>query len=275
MNFSSALFYTHDLWRNETTMPLLDKSGNRIMLTDYTWTELDALENKDQLKFILPLGATEQHGPHLTLDCDTFTASQFAQLAAQRSSGCIVMPALPYGHTMDTSGFCGTVHLSAATFIALLLDIAASVYRHGFRKLVLFNGHGGNTGAAQAASREILMHLAGPAGRPVTDFHVHYYASPYVPVWNAHPEWMQGRDFGHACEMETSVLLALDGNKVRMDKAGEEYLDGDEETVWRPRDMATGAPGGVHGAPRYSSREKGEAILEEMIKLMVGFLEKI
>ncbi len=256
-------------------MPLTDSAGHKILLADYTWTELEDIGQKEELKFILPLGSTEEHGPHLTLDMDTFAIVRIAEQAAAHSTGCIVMPELAYGHCVDTASFCGTIHLSASTFQACLLDIAASVYRHGFRKLVLLNGHGGNTAPAQTAAREVLMHLAGPASKPVTDFGIHYYPLPYQPVREKVLEVMDSHDYGHACEAETSVVLALDKSKVFMDKAGEEYLDGDEDTRWRPRDMKTAAPSGVHGAPRYATSAKGEQILEAMVDRLAGFLDKI
>jgi creatinine amidohydrolase/Fe(II)-dependent formamide hydrolase-like protein len=121
----------------------------------------------------------------------------------------------------------------------------------------------------------VLMHLAGPGNNPVTDFEVHFYPIPYQPVRDKVLEVIDSRDYGHACEAETSVVLALDSSKVFMDKAGEEYLDGDEDTLWRPRDMKTAAPSGVHGAPRYATSEKGVQILEAMVSRLVEFLEKI
>lgn len=251
-----------------------NSDGQKVLLEDYTWVELERLENKDKLKFLLPVGATEEHGAHLRLGADSFQAAQLSRLAALRTRDAIVLPTLSYGHCVDTMNFCGTIHLSAATICSLVGDVAESLYRYGFRKLVAVNGHGGNKGVLDAAAREALVRLAGPGRKLKDDFSV-YVFSPYDKAAELIRGLVEGRGYGHACEAETSVMLALDPEAVDLSLAVEEYMDGDSDTLWRIRDMQKAAPSGVHGAPGLASAEKGGKIVEAMLRGFVEFLEKI
>ena len=255
-------------------MPLKNSAGRKIRWEDYTWVELDGIENKDRLKLLLPVGATEEHGAHLPLGADSFQATRLAELAAGRTRDVIVLPALDYGHCLDTLNFCGTLHLSAATITGLVGDVAESLYRHGFRKLVIVNGHGGNKGVLDTAVREALLKLSGPGRVFIDDFAV-YVFSPYDKAAGVIRGLVEGQDYGHACEIETSVMLALDPEAVDLALAAEENMDGDEATLWRIRDMKKAAPGGVHGAPNLANAEKGKKILDAILAGFVEFLEKI
>ena len=255
-------------------MPLLNKAGEKINLTDYTWRELDSLPGKAELRFLLPLGATEEHGYHLPLGTDTFQAVRLAEEAARRVPGTIVLPAMSYGHCLDTMNYCGTLTASAKTICSLVRDIVQNLHRHGFRKLVIVNGHGGNKGVAEIALREALLSLSPPGQTFSMDFSV-YLFSPYEKIGPQLKGMLKGKDFGHACEMETSVMLALAPEMVRLELAGEEYMDGGPDTLWRIRDMRTASVSGVHGAPNKASRAKGEKIFEMLAAGLADFLGQI
>jgi len=258
----------------KTTVPLLNEAGEKINLTDYTWQELDRLPRKAELRFLLPLGATEEHGYHLPLGTDTFQAVRLAELAARRVPGTIVLPAMSYGHCLDTMNYCGTLTASAGTICSLVLDIVQNLHRHAFRKLVIVNGHGGNKGVAESALREALLSLS-PPGQPFSaDFSV-YLISPYEKIGPQLKKMLDGKDFGHACEMETSVMLALAPEMVKLELAKEEYMSGGPDTLWRIRDMRTVSAGGVHGAPNKATRAKGEKILEMLVAGLADFLGQI
>ena len=255
-------------------MPETNVNGGKINLVDFTWDELDSHPDKDGLIFVQPMGATEEHGYHMPLGTDTFQAVQIAEAAAKRLSNVLVMPSIPYGFCLDTMSYSGTINLNAATFIGLVTDIAESLRRHGFKRMVLFNGHGGNKGVADTAIRNALLHLAGPAGQVPRDFRAYVFFAFEKAIQLAH-DMMEGRDFGHACEMETSLMLALDPRSVRMDRAVEEYMDGDPDLIWRIRDMKEASVSGIHGAATFGTAEKGRKLFDHMVEDLADFLRRI
>lgn len=104
---------------------------------------------------ILPLGANEQHGPHLELRTDIAIAEAFARkLADDLGDDAVLCPPVPYGLSEHHMRFPGTLTLRPRTFISAILDIAESLAEHGIRRLIVVNGHGGNIDAVRIAARE-------------------------------------------------------------------------------------------------------------------------
>jgi creatinine amidohydrolase len=255
-------------------MALLNDAGQKVLLRDYTWEELSGIPGREELKFLLPIGAIEEHGPHLTLHTDALQAEKISEMAARRVPGVIVMPVISYGFCVDTMNYCGTVSLSAETILMLVADIVKNLYRHGFRKLLIYNGHGGNNGILDASLKNALAGLSGPGEHCLADFNL-YLSNSYEKISGQVRELVKGRDYGHACEIETSVMLALAPEAVNMDKAVEEYMDGDQDTVWRVRDMQSASKSGIHGAANLATPEKGAKILEMLVGNLVALLKKI
>ncbi|HJP76004.1 MAG TPA: creatininase family protein [Pseudonocardiaceae bacterium] len=168
------------------------------------WAEL----NREQLTaalpqalVILPIGATEQHGPHLATGTDALLAStvagRAAAMAAQRSSRPLLLtPTLPIGASDHHFPFGGTLSFRQETLLAVLGDLARSVARCGGLRLVLVNGHGGNQGICQAA-----------AALAATE---HGLAVACVDYWRFASDPGGGLIPGHAGEFETSMVLAVD-----------------------------------------------------------------
>ncbi|MFT4266545.1 MAG: creatininase family protein [Xenophilus sp.] len=163
---------------------------------------------------VLPLGATEQHGPHLPLGVDTVLAEGIVQAALPLLPAALpvlFLPALPVGLSPEHARFAGTLTLSAETLIRMWKEIGAGVARAGLKKLVLFNAHGGHVGAMDIVARELRethdllvwsvswfnLPLADAAGRPL------------VP----------DRFDVHAGRVETAMMLALAPGTVRMGQA--------------------------------------------------------
>ena len=123
--------------------------------------QLSALD-KDNTIVLLPMSATEQHGPHLPVGTDSIILSTLmdkAIAAADSYTGgnVIFAPQLHIGKSNEHMDFCGTLTFSAQTYYALLHDIAGCIAKHGFKKLVLFNSHGGNTDMANLLSRDLRI----------------------------------------------------------------------------------------------------------------------
>ncbi len=164
---------------------------------------------------VLPLGATEQHGPHLPLSVDTrlvegIVAATLPQLPA--ALPVLFLPTQPVGLSPEHSAFAGTLSLSAETLMRLWKDIGAGVARAGVRKLVLFNAHGGHVGAMDVVARELRM------THRLIVFSVSWFSLPLDEA-NAQFDADEHRFGVHAGDIETSMMLALAPPLVRMDEA--------------------------------------------------------
>jgi creatinine amidohydrolase len=164
---------------------------------------------------VLPLGATEQHGPHLPLGVDTclvdgIVAASLPMLPVDLSV--LFLPTQAIGLSPEHARFAGTLTLSAETLIRLWKDIGAGVARAGVRKLVLFNAHGGHVGAMDIVAREL---------REAHDLIVYSVSWFNLPLGEANDQFSAHEHrFGvHAGEIETSMMLALSAPLVRNDAA--------------------------------------------------------
>ena len=198
-----------------------------MSLNTHFWSDLNTHDfagmDKSRAMAVLPLAATEQHGPHLPLSVDTDIVN--AVIARSVSVLQIQAPSLPVyflptqavGLSPEHAAFAGTLTLKPETLIRLWTDIAESVKAAGIHKLVLFNAHGGHVGAMDVVARDLRARLG------MLVYSVNWYQLPLLDA--------EGRDlnalfsdhehrFGvHAGDVETSVMLALKPHAVRMDKA--------------------------------------------------------
>jgi creatinine amidohydrolase len=183
--------------------------------------KLFAEMNREQIRaaaadslVVLPIGATEQHGPHLATGMDYFTVESVAREAAAIASAqipIVVAPALPFGSSHHHFVFGGTLSLSTETYYRVLYELVESLVTDGFTQIFLLNGHGGNHEIAQLAVRDIVLKHA-----------VHAAAGSYwVVAWDAlvGAGAHEGRGLpGHAGDFETSVMLSLRPELVADDR---------------------------------------------------------
>ena len=169
---------------------------------------------------VLPLGATEQHGPHLPLQVDSAIANALVQSAIAAltpTTPALFLPTLPVGYSPEHSSFGGTLTLKAETLLRLWTDVAESAAASGIRKLVLFNTHGGQAGFMDIVGRDLRMRLG------LTVYCVNWYQLPLVDTsgedlaqrFSAH----EHRFGAHAGQIETSLMLALHPELVDMGQA--------------------------------------------------------
>lgn len=154
---------------------------------------------------VLPVGATEQHGPHLPIGTDTLQVEHVALEAATRTDGSppvLVAPTLPFGCSPHHLPFGGTISLGSETLLRVLLDIGASLAASGFSRLFLLNGHGGNHQLVQVAARDIVL----AHGIDVAAASWWHLAADALV---AHGAATVGDVPGHAGAFETSLVLAL------------------------------------------------------------------
>jgi creatinine amidohydrolase len=169
---------------------------------------------------LLPLGATEQHGPHLPLCVDNaivdaITAAMLPRLP--KEIPLLVLPTQSIGHSPEHQDFPGTLTFSAQTMLALLTDLIKSVTRSGAKKLILFNAHGGNVGLLDAlgrefrASFELLVHNVSWFNLPLFDTN----GNDLTQMWG-----QQEQRFGiHAGALETAIMLAINEGLVDRQKS--------------------------------------------------------
>ncbi|MEM7522598.1 MAG: creatininase family protein [Pseudomonadota bacterium] len=211
---------------------------------------------------IIPVAAIEQHGPHLPVMTDTRLGREIAIRAAQKATGdrpTVVTPVLWAGLSEHHMPFGGTLTVSHATFRMMLRDIITSLTRHGFRDILISNSHGGNVIAMQQVADELASEL------PATIVAATYAVEAAKEIG---PLLDDQDGVQHACEAETSMMLAVEPDLVDAGDLGsltnrteESFLKaGVASYRWRP--FAHLTANGVAGTPARATAAKGEAILE-------------
>ncbi|MDX3926285.1 MAG: creatininase family protein [Shinella sp.] len=209
---------------------------------------------------ILPTGAVEQHGPHLPLGVDIWLAHAVALAAAEGQSAMRVCEPLPYGSSQHHRAFTGTMSLSPTTFIAVLVDLCAGLAEDGFLPVIL-NGHGGNRAAIQVAITTLGQRGLLSAGFSYFDLIADVAAKVL-------PDATGGT--GHACALETSLMMHVAGSSVRegLIPSGTtppswpdpHLFAGPAVGVWRP--FETIRDNGVVGTPSEASAAAGAQLFE-------------
>ncbi len=244
-----------------------------------TWPQIEAMPNKANTLVIQPIGAVEQHGPHLPLVVDAAIATAVVGKALHQLNKDIPAYALPplcYGKSNEHWTFPGTVTLSASTLMCVLTEMAQSIYRAGFRKLVLVNAHGGQPQVLDIVARDLRQQHSDFEIFPLSVWGVPHRAAELVGA----DEYDKGI---HAGDVETSVMLSLLPNQVNMAEAVREFpidfapgsllsLEGRLPTAWTMADLSKS---GVVGDATVATAEKGEAILASVIDGWLKVFEEI
>jgi creatinine amidohydrolase len=248
-----------------------------VFLAEMTNRELEIfLQEHDTV--IIPVGSTEQHGPHSPLCTDVFIPQEIARRAAERI-GALVAPPISYALSYPHRGFVGEFSLSIETFMAMIRDLAISFAQSGFRRIVFLNGHYDNTYPIAYACAQAAERL--PAG--VRAFPLNYWdgltpeqAAEYISI-----------DKGmHANAGEASVVLAINPRLVDMEMANTEFPQF-PETKTGSAAIHTAffftSPGSVYritrsgtwGDATQASAEQGEKFLEWGVQSVLNLLEDI
>jgi creatinine amidohydrolase len=232
-----------------------------------SWTEVAALPDRENTVIVLPTGATEQHGPHLPCAVDTVICSGVVGHALARLDAKVpayAMAPITYGKSEEHLHFPGTITLTGETLLATMIEIGESVYRAGFRKLLIVNGHGGQPQVMEIMAREMRLRHGDYIVVPQHTWRLPHVAGRYM----ADKEKRQAMHAGHA---ETAIMLALAPDTVHMERAVTNYPpefpskllspDGRPACAWTARDFG---PSGIIGDPLPATREQGEAILDSL-----------
>ena len=130
---------------------------------DMTWPEIGALD-RERTVLVLPVGSVEQHGHHMPTGTDTYLAAAVSDAAAALAGpSVVVLPSPWYGLSAHHMHFPGSITLTAETMMAMVGDIVASVVQHGFRRIAVVNGHGGNAGVIDVLASTLGHRFYGAA----------------------------------------------------------------------------------------------------------------
>ncbi|MQY30502.1 creatininase family protein [Nocardia aurantia] len=234
-------------------------------LAHLTTTDVAAIDKSDAV-VVQPIGAVEQHGPHLPLITDALHAETIACAAVESlpdDANVWVLPTLHYGKSTEHLGRAGTIAMSAATLMAVCTDLGDSLAASGFRKLVFVNGHGGQPGLLEVVARDI-RHRTGLEVFPVMPMR-------FPPPPEVDPA-VDGFDI-HGGFGETSVMLAIAPELVHPDRgfpdgqeAAAEFaryrhltLEGVLPTAWLTDDISAS---GTVGDPTAASAEIGRLLVD-------------
>ena len=209
---------------------------------------------EQQREVILPLGAIEDHGPHLPVGTDNFIGEKVAQLVAEKT-GAAILPCIKYSYVWSLGDRVGTVSLSFDTLRRTLVEIALELYRQGFRTLVLLDAHLGNAPVVKTAVRDVLERHP--------DMKCIYFA--YLDAAKQLDVFESPRASGqyiHACEIETSAMLYAKAEVVEMEKAVRNYPEFPQRSSYINMRWSEFTPVAILGDPTCATAEKGRALLE-------------
>lgn len=235
-------------------------------LDDVSWEECQEYLARDD-RVILPIGATEAHGRHLGLGTDYVFAEAIARATGERT-GVMVAPALAYGMSLDHMKFPGTLSLTPATLTFVLQDLFRSLYRHGFRRVLVVNGHGGNNAALLSAVQVVSDELDGLRVKSVE-----WWTEPAISKM---VDEAAGTQRGtHSSTHETSFLMAVKPDAVQMERAAKRDAPVEpSREIAGAQGFAQRYPDAVMGLdPSMATPELGQRIFQKAIAICMQELE--
>ena len=239
-----------------------------------TWQEARRAAEEGRV-CILPVGSVEQHGPHLPMDVDMRIPTEIALAVGKANpDSVLVLPPICYGYTSHVMDFPGTINTNYGTFIEAVLDVIRSLAYHGFRRVVLLNGHGSNTPCLDIAARRGNLETTATCAF-VSWWQLLTIDKAFLQQWR---QSIFPGGCSHACELETSLYLHIDESAVRTDLIEDDLSSMPTEgfaaeamwvdlfaagavsvTTWTSRRSRAG----VFGQARLATKEKGERAFQE------------
>ncbi|MCY0146822.1 creatininase family protein [Hoeflea sp. G2-23] len=241
----------------------------KYLWTELTSAELRSLKDEDPI-VLIPVGAVEQHGPHLPTGVDGYLAESVcvgaAKLANKSGLRTVVLPVQWVGYSPHHLSLGGSLSLSCETLVAVLTELSVSLVQQGYRRVLLVNGHGGNGACVDMAATD--------AGRQMYGQGIIGALSYFSLVSERQSEFRESGSggMGHACEFETSLMLSLYPELVEMERVQDHipqpYLQNTNNDLFGSkkvriyREYSAVTPNGVVGQPSLATSEKGEIIFE-------------
>jgi len=211
-------------------------------LGELSWPETGVRVREDEAVLVLPLGSTEQHGPHLPLSTDTDIAVELCRRLAGARRDVLVAPPLPYGASGEHAGFAGTLSIGREALELVLVELIRSA-TDTFKQVLIVSAHGGNVDAVKRAEKRLRAE------------------SRDVRVWMPRAD-----GDAHAGRSETAMQLAMDPARVQMDlaAAGDTRPLAQLMLLLRTTSIGAISPTGVLGDPTGATSDEGERLLSRL-----------
>lgn len=242
-----------------------------MLLAKATWQDISQLDRNAIV--IAPFGAMEQHGHHLPLETDSRIGQEIvARTERKLTNEVLVLPVQWAGYSPHHMDFAGSITLTAETYVRVAVEIIGSIAKAGFRRFLLFNSHGGNRAILDVAATELKFLYPDATFATVT-------------YWNIAREQLQHLrespmgGMGHACELETSILLSVSPDQVKMHLAQADgawpcshFLANDmlsASQLGLASSFSEFTKSGANGDPTTANAEKGEGFLNAIVDRLV------
>lgn len=233
-----------------------------MRLADVPWTDLETVETD---RALIPVGSTEQHGPHAPLGTDTITATAVAEAGADAMTDEVVIaPPIPVGIAEEHRSFTGTLWVSPDTFRAYVYEYVESLTHHGFDRVVLVNGHGGNA----AALREVAARLTRDEIATVVPFTWFDAVDTELPM-------------GHGGARETSLLQSVHPDLVHDERCADAAANAsDQWGEWQSGtniayDVEEFTENGVVGDPTLADASHGDELLTDAAEALADLVSAL
>ncbi|MEM1607436.1 MAG: creatininase family protein, partial [Candidatus Bathyarchaeia archaeon] len=214
---------------------------------------------------------------HLPLTTDAFIVFSICVKAAEASGELLVMPPIYYGCSAHHMDFPGTISIEAQSFMGYVYDVCRSLIAHGFRKIIILNGHGGNIAPLQMVARRISEETDSLCAV------ISWWSLAEKEISSLRESDFPG-GMAHACELETSVMLRLKPEYVKMERAVKDIGFQKSNFIWldlmKPspvylsENFSTLSSSGIIGDPTLATAEKGEKILDAVVGNLVKFVDE-
>jgi creatinine amidohydrolase len=244
-----------------------------------TWPEVRRAVAEEMVP-IVPIGTLEDHGRHLPIDTDVTLVEAICRGAAERlPEGAVLLPVIAHGYSPHHMDFPGTVTIGWDTFCRYCTDVAVSLVEHGFKRVLLVNGHGSNQPLVEMAARLAMVQ------EPESLVAAAFYLSNPESAATIQSVRESGRGgMAHACELETSLYLHLDPDAVDMSLAVDEHGYPATANLWL--DWADGplkvmpwwssfSESGVQGDATKATAEKGKVLFEAAVSEVAAFVGEL
>lgn len=236
----------------------------------YLWEENASddlkVRSAEKRTVILPLGAIEDHGPHLPVGTDNYICETVCNMLAEKT-GDLVLPVLKYTYVWSLGDRTGTISLSFDTLKKVIEEIALELYRQDFGTLVCLDAHIGNTPVVKAAFRDIIK------VRPEMKCMYFAYLDSASEIKIFDSPRASGK-YIHACEIETSAMLYAKPETVDMSKAAANYPEFPPRSNYLNLRWSEFTEVATLGDPTCASSEKGRILLETAVRKIAGFIEE-
>ena len=246
-----------------------------MQLADLSWPALDALSR--ELPVIIPIAAVEQHGHHLPLATDSLLLQEVVKrVETTMPSTVLVTPLMWLGNSHHHLDFPGTLSAEPRVYLDLVSGMIDNVLQHGFRRLLLLNGHGGNDTPGKQAAFEVRQRYR--SRRDLLLLFSTYWSAGPAPNAGDDPSCpaLVQSDMGHACEWETSMMLRIAPHLVGDYLAAEDVAPGNPfrpaSRAWITKDRSEL---GHIGAPAAATSEKGEYLLAHFSRHVQALLTRM